>query len=216
MDLDDAVAGAAAAHQRLLATIDDLTDDTARQPSLLPDWTVGHVLTHIARNADSLIRVFDAAGRGEVVDRYEGGKESRNREIETGAGRSAGELVDDVRSTIWRLEQAWAGASETAWQGRSRETGGYEIPVTDLPFARWREVEVHHADLGLGFGFDDWSEAYVAAELETELPKLADRLPSDVPDPAPEIRQRFGDPRLLAWLLGRWTSPELPQLPPWR
>ncbi len=33
-------------------------------PSLLPGWTRGHVLTHIARNADSFVRVLEAARSG--------------------------------------------------------------------------------------------------------------------------------------------------------
>ena len=55
-------------------------------PSLLPGWTRGHVLTHIARNADSFVRVLEAARRGEVVTQYEGGVDGRNADIEAGAG----------------------------------------------------------------------------------------------------------------------------------
>ena len=38
---------------RLLATARTLDDDAVRAPSPLPGWTRGHVLTHVARNADS-------------------------------------------------------------------------------------------------------------------------------------------------------------------
>ena len=65
--------------------------------------------------------------RGEVVDRYEGGIDGRDAEIEAGAGRPAGELVADVRATIWRLEQTWA--TQTRWDGRSSEVDGREIPI---------------------------------------------------------------------------------------
>src|SRR2546430_1201820 len=37
---------------RLLASATTLTDTGMREPSLLPGWTRGHVLTHVARNAD--------------------------------------------------------------------------------------------------------------------------------------------------------------------
>src|SRR4051794_11621167 len=47
------LAGVTESHRRLFADIDGLTDAQARAASNLPDWTVGHVLTHIARNADS-------------------------------------------------------------------------------------------------------------------------------------------------------------------
>src|SRR5215472_17296509 len=42
------------ATDRLLASAATLTDAAAREPSLLPGWTRGHVLTHVARNADGL------------------------------------------------------------------------------------------------------------------------------------------------------------------
>src|ERR1022692_5071277 len=43
-----------AATDRLLAAADLLTDPGVREPSLLPGWTRGHVLSHPARNADGL------------------------------------------------------------------------------------------------------------------------------------------------------------------
>ena len=84
-DLD----GCRAAHDRLLTLIDGITDDDCRRPSLLPGWTVGHVLTHLARNADSHVRMFAAADRGEIADQYVGGQEGRGSDIEAGAGRPA-------------------------------------------------------------------------------------------------------------------------------
>jgi hypothetical protein len=38
----------------LNATAAAMTDDQARERSLLPGWSRGHVLTHLARNADGL------------------------------------------------------------------------------------------------------------------------------------------------------------------
>ncbi len=43
--------GCRQAHTKLFATIAGLTDDGVSRPSLLADWTVGHVLSHLARNA---------------------------------------------------------------------------------------------------------------------------------------------------------------------
>ncbi len=45
----------AEATERLLATAARLTDEDLRAPSLLPGWTRGHVLAHVARNADSYV-----------------------------------------------------------------------------------------------------------------------------------------------------------------
>ena len=207
--LDRDVAGAAAAHQGLLAMLDEhleagTLDGSA--PSLLPDWTIGHVLTHLARNADSMVRVLAAAERGETIDRYEGGQARRNAEIEAGAGRPAGELVADVRTTIWQLEQAWAAQSR--WDGRSREVPGHEIPITDLAFMRWREVEVHRADLGLGYEPADWPAEYVRQDLRwlemrwnARRPMGMTGLPQEALAAPPHER--------LAWLLGRTSIGDL-------
>lgn len=49
--------------------------------------------------------------------------------------------------------------------------------MADSPRSRWRETEVHHADLGLGFTVDDWDEVFVEAELERWMGGLEKRLP---------------------------------------
>ena len=45
------------AQSRFDAAIANLGDDDVRRPSGLPAWTVGHVLAHVARNADSHVRL---------------------------------------------------------------------------------------------------------------------------------------------------------------
>jgi len=200
-DLDRDVEGCAAAHQRLLADLDDLTDEQARQASLLPDWTVGHVLTHIARNGDAFTRMLEHADRGESVDMYEGGFDARVAAIEAGASRSARELVADVRRSIYALEGQWAGTTETGWNGTGIGIFG-EIPMADVPFRRWREVEVHHIDLGLRATTADWSPLYVRLELERMTMAYAARRPMGLTDLPPEALALAPHER-LAWLLGR-------------
>lgn len=157
-DLDDV----RAAHARLLALVGALTDGEARRPSLLPGWTIGHVLTHLARNADSFTWLAEGAEAGEVRVQYPGGPEQRTADIEAGAGRPAAELVEDLRSACARLEAALAAA--TAWDAPVRTTAA-EVPLHELPFRRLREVEIHTSDLDLGHTWHDWSDAYVEAEL---------------------------------------------------
>ena len=79
-----------AAHGALAASIDGLDDETARRPSLLPGWTVGHVLAHLARNADGMRGMLDGGGRGEVAAQYPGGAAQREADIAAGAGRPRG------------------------------------------------------------------------------------------------------------------------------
>jgi maleylpyruvate isomerase len=105
-------------------------------------------------------------------------------------------------------------------------------PLTDVAFGRWREVEVHHADLGLAAGpvWTGWSDGYVTRELDRTLPGLADRLPAGtavritlaeddsvvhVPLPDPDAATaRLSRGELVAWLTGRALPEGLPELPP--
>ena len=194
--LDRDVAGAADAHQRLLATLDAWVErgaPTPDHPSELPGWTIGYVLTHLARNADSHVRML--AG----LDQYEGGAVGREAEIEAGAGRSAEALVADVRRSIWALEPAWAMHAD--WDTTARRAAG-TVPMRELPFLRWREAEVHHVDLGLGIGFADISREYLRLELRRMEMLWRARRPMGL-TALPEAALARPPHERLAWLLGR-------------
>lgn len=55
------VEAVAASQARVDAVAAGLCDAAVRAPSRSPGWTVGHVLTHVARNADSHVRRTEAA-----------------------------------------------------------------------------------------------------------------------------------------------------------
>jgi maleylpyruvate isomerase len=203
-DVDESITGCAQAHRSLRETLGQLDDEVARRPSRLPDWTVGHVLTHIARNADSHVRILEGALAGEHLEQYEGGFSQRAADIEAGAGRSAGELVDDVITSFVRLEGTFERMTPEAWDGWGLSRG-QPWPCRDVPFFRWREVEVHHVDLGLGYDVVDWPEAYVAAELAVAVSAL----PLRIADPATRAT-------MLGWLLGRHDQPGSIELQPWQ
>jgi maleylpyruvate isomerase len=188
----DWIAGCVAAHAALLDDIEGLTDAQARQASQLPDWTVGHVLTHLARNADSVVYRLDGAAQGERRDQYPGGLEQRRAEIEAGATRAARALVDDVAQSAAAAEQAMTRLPDDAWDAPSRTARGVVEPCRDAVFSRWREVVVHHGDLGLRPV--PLPPALVEEWLARELPQLAART-----DPA----------ELLAWIIGRGPAPTL-------
>jgi len=189
------VAGCVAAQAALDAELAGLDDGTARRRSLLPDWSVGHVLTHVARNADSVVWRLEGAARGEVRDQYPGGLEQRRADIEAGAGRPAVELVAEVRASSAAVERVMRELPDAAWNAPSRTARGVVEPSRDAVLSRWREVVVHHGDLGLRPV--PIPPGLVAAWLPRELPRLAERT-----DPA----------ALLAWVIGR---AEPPKLAPW-
>ncbi len=197
--LDADVAGCALAHQRLLADLDTLNESAmalSTAPSMLPDWTVGHVLTHIARNADAFRHMIEGAALGEKRTMYPSA-DARSNDIEHGASKPFATHVADVRTSVWALESSWATLTADGWSGHGITRLG-EIAVTDFPWRRWREVEVHHADLGLGFSAADWSPEFIATELArrlTEFNATGDVLPDDVAGAAPW--------QMLAWLFAR-------------
>jgi maleylpyruvate isomerase len=203
MEPEIAIALCVDAHRRLMATAQRVDDAIARRPSRLPGWTVGHVVTHLARNADGHVRRLEGALRGAEVPRYAEGSQQRDREIEAGAQRSANELVHDLEESATRLEQVWTLSEQAGWPN-AQLLAADKFPTIGSPVRRLREVEVHHVDLGLGYEVTDWPEEYVRWELPMALARVPDRLTR------PEDAQR-----LLAWLTGRTTSADGIELRPW-
>jgi maleylpyruvate isomerase len=183
-----------AAHRRLHQTVLGIDDEVVARPSGLPSWSVGHVLTHLARNADSVVRRLEAAQRGERVEQYPGGAAGRADGIERGANRPAAAIIDDVVTADDRLEHTMATVPTPVWEEQVATGSGKLVVASHLAFARWCEVEIHHVDLHLGYDVDDWSDAFVARML----PRMLSKLPG-----------RCDHRRLLGWTLGRHPPPDL-------
>lgn len=214
--LDAQVAGCAASHQRLLAAISQLTDHDCRTPSPLSGWTRGHVLNHLARNADSHSRMFEAATRGDEVEQYPGGMEARVAGIDAGAQRSASELVADVRVSIYALEAAWAGATATTWSGFGvkSHSDGSRVAISDLVLMRWCEVEVHHADLNIGYTWHDWDPLFVRYDLDRKVMGWKARKPMGLTT-LPDTLQKLSPNERLAWFYNRVTVDGVPPADPY-
>jgi maleylpyruvate isomerase len=200
----------AEAQARFNTLIETFGDAVVRRPSLLPGWSVAHVLTHVARNADSHVRRAEAAIAGTSVDQYEGGYAGRSKEIEAGATQAAAALIDDVVTSGQRTLTAWAEVPERAWAATSRDVGGTERALASLPSRRWQELEVHLVDLDAGPTHQDWPDDFVAVFLPPLRASLERRLPPG--EPAPGGLDRRDE---LAWLYGRLRRDDLPTLAPW-
>ncbi len=209
--LNAQVVGCAASHQRLLQALEGLTDEQCRQPSLLTGWSRGHVLSHLANNAYSHLRMFEAASRGEETEQYEGGKPARDSQIESWSSLSAHELVGHVRASIYALEGAWASATPTTWTGFGVKShaGGGRVAITDLILMRWCESEVHLADLNHGYSFENWDTTFVRFELERQLMIWNSRKSMGL-TVLPEAAAKLSPNHRLAWLLGRIAVEGLP------
>jgi maleylpyruvate isomerase len=205
------LARVAVAQAKLLAVIQPLDDADVRRSSRLPGWTVGHVLSHLARNADSHRRRAEAAMENTVIDQYQGGWEGRKAEIDAGADRPAAALVDDVRLSAQQMDEAWRRAPEAAWNNVTRDVGGTVRPLSDLPARRWQELEVHLVDLGLGATFEMWPDDFVATYLPVWRATMSGRLGGQQAPPTGLLDER----EELAWLYGRLQRADLPDLTPW-
>jgi maleylpyruvate isomerase len=196
----DFIHGCVASQHSLVAWLSDLGDVDVTQPSLLPNWTVGHVLTHIARNADGCRNMLYGGAM------YPGGVPQRNGDIEAGAVRSFAEQVAHIRSTSDDFERTCSALTDEQWAGEASGPFGV-ITVESVPLRRWREVEVHRLDLGLGYTWQDLPDAWVAADLPVRRSAFGQPIPADV--------AALGNRAELAWLFSRPLGETITPPPAW-
>jgi maleylpyruvate isomerase len=204
------------ATQRLLGDTILVTNEQWRARSRLPDWTRGHVATHIARHADALCRLAHWARTGERQDMYPS-PEHRAGEIEAGAGRSGLDLQIDLDTSAGRLSAAFDEIEATnAWDTVVEMSRGLRVPARLLPLARLLEVAIHHVDLDVGYEITDidtqtaeWLLEWCGFRLRDreDFPKL--QLTSDsgfttaVGGTGDPVAVSGSSANLLGWLLGR-------------
>ncbi|WP_327427876.1 MULTISPECIES: maleylpyruvate isomerase family mycothiol-dependent enzyme [unclassified Streptomyces] len=215
------------ATERLLSAAAKLDNVSVAEPSRLPGWSRGHVLAHLARNADALVNVLE--GR----PMYASG-DARDNDIERDAPRALDVQLTDVRESAARFQEA--GAAPADWSRTVELRNGVTDSAARVPFRRWIEVELHHVDLGIGYELEDLPEEFVAREIDF----LADRFSGHPEVPAtrvtdgtrawstgrvtegsPEVTVTGTSPALLGWLAGRRDGAglsvdggPLPGLPP--
>jgi maleylpyruvate isomerase len=214
------------------------SDADVSAPSLCTGWTRGHVLTHIARNADGISDTLAGALRGEVVDRYPEGWDARNAAIDAGAHRPYAVLVNDVRTSAERLDRMFGAIADADGWSLPTEHGD---PAEAWVVRRWREVEVHRVDLASDYTPDRWPPLLVTTLLPEAAASLAKRTDGALRvvvtaegSLAPDLVGRewtagTGSPAevsgpdwaVLAWLVGRPAAAEkalsaAPPLGAWR
>ena len=214
------------ATERLLIAAAELDDTAVAEPSRLPGWSRGHVLAHLARNADALVNVLQ--GRPMYVS-----VEARDADIERDAPRPLEVQLADVRESAARFQEAAAVPAD--WSRTVELRNGVTDSASRVPFRRWTEAELHHVDLGIGYELEDLPEEFT----EREIDFLADRFGGHPEVPftrvtdgthawstgrgasAPEVTVVGPAPALLGWLSGRRDGAALtvaggplPVLPP--
>lgn len=191
-NLEAELASCIASHAALVTWLRQIDPVAPTQPSRLPGWTVGHVLTHIARNADSHRELL--AGRPQYPS-----AEARNAAIDAGARRAWEDLVADVAEAAAALDARWEAIEH--WD-RDVPMAVGPRPRYLLPMLRQREVEVHRVDLGLGYEFDDLPRDYVRRELRLLEMLWRARRPMGLTQ-LPAAALRLPPPTRLAWMTGR-------------
>lgn len=164
------------ATQRLLGTARILAEPDLRAPSLLPGWTRAHVLAHLARSADAMRNLLIGARSGQDRPAYDSGQ-ARAADIEHGAGLKAKELLADLADSAMAFRTVIRQLPDDAWQFQVRILDSVQFPAAQLLTRRLVEVELHHCDLGTGYGPADWPAAFATMELAEPMRSLReDRL----------------------------------------
>jgi maleylpyruvate isomerase len=189
---DDLIAACRMGHRSFVAGVAPLSEDDLRAPSLLPGYSRGHVVAHVINKTNAHIWLFEGALGDEVRRLHPGGYDA-DRAADVGARRAASALCADLERSFDELEAAWDALDDADWSRQGIMTAGPRT-MAEIVGHHLRNVEVHHADLGIGYGPRDWPTVFVEAELSKRLSGLPGRAePAD----------------LLAWLLGRADAPEL-------
>ncbi|MEJ3656321.1 maleylpyruvate isomerase family mycothiol-dependent enzyme [Actinomycetes bacterium KLBMP 9759] len=227
-------AGDGAAHLRGLMT--RMGGDAFAAPSLLPGWSRAHVLTHIARGADSLINLLTWARTGVRTAAYQSVTQ-RDADIEAGATRGPAVVRDDVIASSDRLAQVVRAMPAEAWSATVENMQGRKLPAVEIPWIRAKETWIHSVDLDVGASFSDFPAPMLAALLNDVSAVITGRpgcpsvrlIATDRPlewvvgdaETAQPVRGTAAE--LTAWLLGRsrgkalstTTGTKLPSVPRW-
>lgn len=219
---------------RLIRNVDALPDEDLAGPSLLPGWSRAHVVAHLALNGEGLARVLQGVVRDRGATMYDS-PQARDEDIEALSSASAAELRDRLMAATTVFDEAVSLVDDDKWAGEFERTpGGQVLPSSAIPLMRWREVEIHHADLACGYTAADWPEPFVVALLGSmrhrDWPTPFRVVPVDLPgewfygaSPADALRTVSGPAADLAWWLTGRPAPDtlmtdqddLPEVPPW-
>jgi maleylpyruvate isomerase len=155
------------ATRRLVRSVDAMKDDQWAQPSLLPGWSRAHVVAHLTLNAEALSGALEGVHEGRPTPMYRS-DEARDTDITELAKTPSSALRDRfLGSTTVVGEWVEELADNLADHPIERTPGGRRFPAGIVGDMRVREVEIHHADLGLDYTAADWPASFVALLLDS-------------------------------------------------
>jgi maleylpyruvate isomerase len=152
------------ATERLMDAAGRLTDRDVGQQSLLPGWTRGHVLAHLAHTGDAMCNLLIWARTGVETPAYPS-QEARDAAIDVGAGLPVAELLSDVSKSAAAFRTEASTLPEDAWQFAVRVLDYPKFPAEQLLVRRLVEIELHHTDLDIGYQPADWPTTFATMDL---------------------------------------------------
>jgi maleylpyruvate isomerase len=152
------------ATQRLLGAARVIAEPDLRQPSLLPGWTRAYVLAHLTRGADAMRQLLIGARSGQDRPADASGA-ARDADTENGARLAAKDLLAGLAGSAMAFRTIARQLPDDAWQFPVRVLDTAAFPAAQLLTRRLVEVELHHGDLGIGYGPADWPASFAALEL---------------------------------------------------
>jgi len=217
--------------RRLVRSVDAMTDAQWREPSLLPGWTRAHVVAHLTLNAEGLAGALEGVHEGRPVPMY-ASNERRDSDIAELSKASPSVLRDRfLGSTTVIGEWVEELADNLAGKVIQRTPGGRQFPAGDVATMRTREVEIHHADLGLDYTAASWPAAFVVLLLDSRAGADHDEAPFVAHATDLDRSWEFGTggptvtgtaSALAWWVTGRGTGEGLtssdgavPRMEPW-
>ncbi|MDA3021679.1 MAG: maleylpyruvate isomerase family mycothiol-dependent enzyme [Actinomycetota bacterium] len=221
----------------LISTLNAMQAAQVGEPSLLPDWSRGHVLAHIDGNARGLARLVRWALDGNRRDMYIS-PEVREGDIQLHAARSLDQHQLAITQSAEQFADEFAMLSADQLEIEVQLRDGRLVKAGSLLKLRLQEVAIHHLDLDLAGTFEP--EQWPATMVDQLLPEAARDFQrrGELPvgwlqstdgtryeiDPNSKIEVAGSAPQLLAWLLGRSDggvleltgAARLPLVPSWR
>jgi hypothetical protein len=88
------------------------------------------------------------------------------------------------------------------------------VSLSEWVFSRWRETEVHHADLDVGYTWARWPSLYVREDLRRATMAYRAQQPMGQGEMPPAALALIPNER-LAWMLGRHWPDGLHEAPRW-
>jgi maleylpyruvate isomerase len=210
-----------------------LHDNGLLEPSRLAGWSRGHVLSHLARNADALTNLLNWARTG-TESRMYATPDEREDGINAGAHREPSEQLADLTDAGSRFLAAAAAVPRDRRSFPVVSAQGRQISAAEVPWLRVREVWLHLVDLDAGYDIDAlpapaaWTLAADVAAWMTPRTQVTAELRVDGhgtirlgSGAAPGSVVSGSPQRIAGWLTGR-TGPDgltatgaFPQLPNW-